>query len=66
MTSLIQSDKLSKYYYVGAETVKAVHSIDINIKRNTLIIVTHEVEIAKHAKRIIRLKDGIIEEDFMN
>ena len=33
---------------------------------NNLIIVTNEEEIAKHAKRIIRLKDGIIEEDSMN
>ena len=30
---------------------------------NTLIIVTHEEEIAQHANRIIRLKDGKIESD---
>ncbi|MEE2953654.1 MAG: ABC transporter ATP-binding protein [Bacteroidota bacterium] len=30
---------------------------------NTIIIVTHEAEIAKRAKRIIRLKDGKIESD---
>jgi putative ABC transport system ATP-binding protein len=30
---------------------------------NTIIIVTHEVEIAKHARRTIRLKDGMIEKD---
>ncbi len=30
---------------------------------NTVIIITHEEEIASHAKRIIRLKDGIIESD---
>lgn len=30
---------------------------------NTVILVTHEEDIAKYAKRIIRLKDGIIEKD---
>ena len=30
---------------------------------NTLIVVTHEEEIAQHAKRIIRLKDGRVESD---
>ena len=36
---------------------------EIHIKGNTIIIVTHEEEIAAYAKRIIRLKDGIIESD---
>ena len=30
---------------------------------NTVILVTHEEDIAKYAKRIIRLKDGLIEND---
>lgn len=30
---------------------------------NTIIVVTHEPEIAKHARRIIRLRDGKIETD---
>jgi putative ABC transport system ATP-binding protein len=30
---------------------------------NTVILVTHEVDIAEFAHRIIRLKDGIIESD---
>ena len=30
---------------------------------NTVILVTHEEEIANYAKRIIRLKDGVIEND---
>jgi putative ABC transport system ATP-binding protein len=33
---------------------------------NTIILVTHEPDIANHAKRIIRLKDGLVEEDFIN
>ena len=30
---------------------------------NTIVLVTHEVDIANHAHRIVRLKDGIIESD---
>jgi len=33
---------------------------------NTVILVTHEEEIAQHAHRIIRLKDGMIERDERN
>lgn len=33
---------------------------------NTIILVTHEEEIALHAQRIIRLKDGDIEKDELN
>ena len=36
---------------------------EIHKNGNTLIIVTHEEEIAQHANRIIRLKDGKIESD---
>lgn len=30
---------------------------------NTLLVVTHEEDIAQHARRIIRLRDGVIESD---
>lgn len=30
---------------------------------NTVILVTHEEDIAKHARRMIRLRDGVIESD---
>tara|TARA_R100001369_G_scaffold88573_1_gene125292 strand:- start:546 stop:1235 length:690 start_codon:yes stop_codon:yes gene_type:complete len=33
---------------------------------NTVIMVTHEEEVAAHAKRIIRLRDGVIESDTFN
>jgi putative ABC transport system ATP-binding protein len=39
---------------------------DIHKKGNTIILVTHEEEIARFAHRIIRLKDGYIETDFIN
>uniref|UniRef100_UPI003216738D ABC transporter ATP-binding protein n=1 Tax=uncultured Draconibacterium sp. TaxID=1573823 RepID=UPI003216738D len=39
---------------------------DIHRKGNTLVMVTHEEDIARHAHRIIRLKDGEIESDVIN
>lgn len=36
---------------------------DIQSKGNTIILVTHEEEIAQYSKRIIRLRDGNIESD---
>ncbi len=33
---------------------------------NTVIVVTHEEDIASYAKRVIRLRDGEIESDLMN
>jgi putative ABC transport system ATP-binding protein len=39
---------------------------EIHQSGNTIIIVTHEEDIAQHAHRIIRLRDGIIENDYMN
>ena len=38
----------------------------IHLKGNTVILVTHEEDIAKHAHRIIGLKDGKIEFDEIN
>jgi len=39
---------------------------DIHAQGNTVILVTHEEDIAAHAHRIIRLKDGLIENDYQN
>jgi len=39
---------------------------DIHKKGNTVIVVTHEEDIAKHAARIIRLFDGEIAQDYVN
>jgi putative ABC transport system ATP-binding protein len=33
---------------------------------NTVVLVTHEEDIADHAHRIIRLRDGVVESDKMN
>ena len=39
---------------------------EIYRKGNTVILVTHEEDIAQHARRIIRLRDGVIESDTVN
>ena len=39
---------------------------EIYRKGNTVILVTHEEDIALHARRIIRLRDGAIESDYVN
>lgn len=39
---------------------------EIHNQGNTVIIVTHEPDIAEHAHRIIRLRDGVIETDIRN
>jgi putative ABC transport system ATP-binding protein len=39
---------------------------DIHAHGNTIILVTHEEDIARHAYRIIKLKDGVVEHDYMN
>jgi putative ABC transport system ATP-binding protein len=38
----------------------------IHAAGNTVILVTHEEEIAEHAHRVIRLRDGMIESDVRN
>jgi len=37
---------------------------DLNEKGNTIILVTHETKTAEFAKRVIKLRDGIIKKDY--
>ncbi len=39
---------------------------EIHSKGNTIVLVTHEEDIALNAKRIVRLRDGLIESDNIN
>lgn len=41
--------------------IEAIHS-----KGNTIVLVTHEEDIAQHAHRIVRMRDGLIEDDYPN
>ncbi len=37
----------------------------LNVEGHTIIVVTHEEHIAKHSHRIVRLRDGQVEEDIL-
>ena len=39
---------------------------ELHDKGNTIIMVTHEEDIAEYSHRIIRLRDGLIESDELN
>ncbi|MDA0311989.1 MAG: ABC transporter ATP-binding protein [Gemmatimonadetes bacterium] len=39
---------------------------DLNKAGQTIVLVTHEHDIAEHARRQVHLKDGVIERDFEN
>lgn len=39
---------------------------EIHANGNTIILVTHEEDIARHAHRIVRLRDGLVESDGKN
>ena len=51
----------TKTSYEIMEIFDAIYS-----KGNTIITVTHEEDIANHARRIVRLRDGLIETDKKN
>jgi len=44
-----------------AEILMLLH--EINRKGSTVIVITHEEEVARAARRMIRLRDGIVVED---
>jgi putative ABC transport system ATP-binding protein len=51
----------TKTSYEIMELMEKIHAAG-----NTVIVVTHEEDIAQRAKRIVRLRDGVIESDVMN
>jgi putative ABC transport system ATP-binding protein len=51
----------TKTSYEIMEIFDKIHSAG-----NTIVLVTHETDIANHAHRIVRLRDGVIESDVLN
>jgi len=51
----------TKTSYEIMEIFDKIHSAG-----NTIVLVTHETDIANHARRIVRLRDGMIESDVVN
>ncbi len=39
---------------------------DLNERGHTIVLVTHEADIAAHARRTVRLRDGVVETDTAN
>ena len=65
-TSIILADEPTgnldtKTSYEIMEIFDKIHSAG-----NTIVLVTHETDIANHAHRIVRLRDGMIESDMRN
>ena len=48
-----------------AEEIMAIFQ-NLNDEGHTIVMITHEADIAHHAKRIIHIRDGKIQDDFKN
>jgi putative ABC transport system ATP-binding protein len=53
---------------LDTKTAKEVmdYMVELNKRGSTVIIITHEEHIAKFCKRVIRVRDGLVEKDKLN
>ncbi|MGI9626550.1 MAG: ATP-binding cassette domain-containing protein, partial [Longimicrobiales bacterium] len=53
---------------LDSETSSEIMDIIVNLNRSgqTILLVTHEHDIAEYASRQVHLKDGRVEKDFLN
>jgi len=53
---------------LDTKTAKEVmdYMVELNKKGSTVVVITHEEHIAKFCKRVIRVKDGLVEKDELN
>lgn len=61
-TMLLADEPTGNIASAQAEEVMAIFQ-DLNEKGNTIVMITHEPDIAQHARRIITIKDGKIASD---
>ncbi|MDP4200242.1 MAG: ABC transporter ATP-binding protein [Bacteroidota bacterium] len=47
----------------GEDIMRLFH--ELHDQGNTMLVVTHEEDVARHAERIVRIKDGLVERDEM-
>jgi len=64
--SIILADEPTGYLdtKTAAEIMKFFKKL--NQQGNTIVVITHEYHIAKFAKRVIYIKDGLVEKDKLN
>jgi putative ABC transport system ATP-binding protein len=60
-TSIILADEPTGN--LDSKTSLEIMKLGTSMPTNTVILVTHEEEIAAYAHRVIRLRDGLIESD---
>jgi putative ABC transport system ATP-binding protein len=64
-TILLADEPTGNLDSVTSEEIMALFD-DLHASGHTIILVTHEPDIAQHARRVIVLRDGAIEQDYVN